>query len=224
LRIGLGPAASRALAPSGGTKWLADLPSVHTLTDERIAGRAREGHVGEFNELVARYSERIYAFCLRSVGDRHAAEDLAQATFVAAYSSLPRYNQARPFSAWLFGIAVNQCRMHRRRHRRSRLRLWFTRDGDVDEGLEGIPDESPTPEGAVAEADTRQRIRNAVLALPQAYREVLVLRYIEDMPTRDVAEALSLSLEATAKRLTRGTRMLRDRLGATVGLGGGDFV
>jgi len=206
--------AGGGIAAIGGPSTLFETTGASAaMNDEALAGFARAGRLGSFDCLVRRYSDRVYAFCLRNVGNAEVAQDLTQATFVGAYSGLSGYNPRRPFGPWLFGIAANQCRMWQRRRRKVPMPASDRSSGE-DSGLETIADESPTPESVVEQASHFDAIRRAVSALPSPYREVIVLRYVEDMPTRDVAEALGLSLDAVAKRLTRGTHMLRERLQA----------
>ncbi len=181
------------------------------VSDERLAAAARAGEAGAFDLLVERYAARVAAFCLRNVGDPEEAQDLAQATFLAAFRSLASFTDGRRFAPWLFGIAANQCRMwHRKR----------AAEVDCAEPVrENVADPGPTPEGIVQAVEQKRLVRRAVLGLPPRYREVITLRYLQGMSTRDIAAALGLSGEAAAKRLSRGIDMLRERLAALEGMG-----
>lgn len=179
------------------------------VSDEELAVAARTGQREPFDLLVERHASRVYAFCLRNVGTADDAEDLTQATFVAAFHSVSRYTDGRPFTPWLFGIAANQCRMFHRK-RASEM----SRSASLSEAW---PDPSPTPEGLIETEERKRQVRRAVLGLPTSYREVVTLRYLQGMRVRDIAAALGLSVEAAAKRLTRGVDMLRERLAALEG-------
>jgi RNA polymerase sigma factor (sigma-70 family) len=173
-------------------------------TDEKLAVSARAGVADDFDSLVSRHAGRVYAFCLRTTGSAQDAEDLTQATFLAAYESLGNYNSDRPFTPWLFGIAANQCRMwHRRRHRTPET------PGRV---LETVEDPLPTPESVYEQAESAATIRRVLSGMPGTYRDAVALRCLEGMSTREIADALGLSLEAAAKRLARGMHMVRERL------------
>lgn len=173
-------------------------------TDEQLAISARAGALADFDSLVARHAGRVYAFCLRTTGAAQDAEDLSQATFLAAYESLANYNSERPFTPWLFGIAANQCRMWHRRRRRTP-----ETPGRI---LDIMEDPLPTPETAYEQAESAATIRRVLAGMPSTYREAVALRCLEGMSTREIADALHLSLEAAAKRLARGMRMVRERL------------
>ena len=174
------------------------------VSDESLAVRARAGALLDFDSLVGRYAARIHAFCLRATGSAADAEDLTQTTFLAAYESLGAYNPERAFGPWLFGVAANQCRMwHRKQGRMSE---------SVGRTLEGVEDPAPTPERAYEHAETGEVVRRALAGLPRTYRAAVTLRCVESMASREIASALNLSLEAAAKRLARGMRMLRERL------------
>jgi RNA polymerase sigma-70 factor (ECF subfamily) len=174
------------------------------ISDESLALRAQAGVRMDFDSLVSRYAARIHAFCLRATGSAQDAEDLTQTTFLAAYESLSGYNPERAFGPWLFGVAANQCRMwHRKQGRMSEC---------VGRALESVEDPAPTPERAYEHAETGEVVRRALAGLPRTYRASVTLRCVEGMSTREIASALNLSLEAAAKRLARGMRMLRERL------------
>jgi len=174
------------------------------VSDEMLAVSAKAGQCVDFDSLVERYAARIHAFCLRATGSAQDAEDLTQATFLAAYESLGNYNDERPFGPWLFGVAANQCRMWHRRHSRESER--------AGKAVEAVEDPAPTPERAYEHVETAAIIRRALAGMPSTYRSAVTLRCLEGMSTREIADALSLSLEAAAKRLARGMRMLRERL------------
>lgn len=200
--VRVGPLPAKYKAPE--KRRNATVSGMLVLTDEVLALRAKAGETPDFDALVDRYASKIHAFCLRATGSSADAEDLTQATFLAAFESLGNYNADRPFGPWLFGIAANQCRMWHRRH---------SRCGDrVGSPLETLEDPAPSPERVVEHSETAHLIRKTLAGLPATYRTAVSLRCIEGMSTREIAEALGLSLEATAKRLARGMRMLRQRL------------
>jgi RNA polymerase sigma-70 factor (ECF subfamily) len=174
--------------------------------DEALALRAQAGATVDFDALVDRYAARIHAFCMRATGSAADAEDLTQATFLAAFECLGNYNPERPFGPWLFGIAANQCRMWHRRQGRMGERV-----GRI---LDTVRDPAPTPERAYEHAETARVIRRVLAGLPSTYRGAVSLRCLQGMSTREIAEALDISVEAAAKRLARGMNMLRDRLQA----------
>lgn len=174
--------------------------------DEALALRAQAGTLVDFDALVERYAPRIHSFCLRATGSPSDAEDLTQATFIAAFECLGNYNPSRPFGPWLFGIAANQCRM------------WHRKQGRMGERvvrvLETVRDSAPTPDRAYEQAETAQVVRRVLAGMPSTYRGAVSLRCLEGMSTREIAEVLGISVEAAAKRLARGMSMLRERLEA----------
>lgn len=176
------------------------------VRDEVLALRAQSGTSVDFDALVDRYAARIHAFCMRATGSPADAEDLTQATFLAAFECLGNYNSDRPFGPWLFGIAANQCRMWHRKQGRMGER--------VARVLETVKDPAPTPDRVYEQAEIARVIRHVLAGMPSTYRGAVSLRCLQGMSTKEIAEVLGISVEAAAKRLARGMNMLRERLEA----------
>jgi RNA polymerase sigma-70 factor (ECF subfamily) len=155
-----------------------------------------------FSQLVAQHQDQVTALVWRLLG-WHADEvqDVVQDVFLAALQSLPRFRgEARP-ATWLYRIAVNECRRHRRR-RILRLRLWQRRE----------PRDAATSH-PVADTETHAQVRRAVAALAPPYREVVVLRYLEGLPIEEIAAIVGHSPNAVEVRLHRAREALRETLG-----------
>jgi RNA polymerase sigma-70 factor (ECF subfamily) len=139
----------------------------------------------------------VYRMC----GDSNLAEDAAQEAFVRAWQHLPGYRPRSPFRNWLYRIATNAARDALRRERETT---------DIDTLSLAAADAGP--EDAVEGAERGECVRQAVLALPPASQEVLILREYEGLSYRDIAETLSIPIGTVMSRLNYARSRLRESL------------
>lgn len=171
---------------------------------QRLAG----GEDLALNELMHLWSTRITAFLARMTGDVHAANDLAQETFVRVYRHRKSYRATQAFSTWIFHIAANLARNHAR---------WRSRHPEslmAQETLADLPHASSadSPDEAVMREEQASAVRAAVLALPDELREPLVLSVYESLPHVEIAAILELSAKAVEMRLYRARQLLKEQL------------
>jgi RNA polymerase sigma-70 factor, ECF subfamily len=177
-------------------------------SDGAVIQRCRRGEVELFRILVERYQNRIFSLAVRLLGNPEEALDAAQDTFVRAFRALEQFDAERPFAPWLCRIATNTC-----------VGLLRKRRPDVF-SLDAMPEyEAETALAAAsAETDPWQRLeRNlrdeeiqcAVLALPEAYRMVILLRYTDELSYEEIAAAMELPLGTVKTLLHRARGRLR---------------
>ena len=182
-------------------------------TDAEVVALALSGRQDAYRELLARYRAPIYRLVRASTGDAQEALDLTQNTFIAAFSSLDRYDQSRPLLAWLRRIALNKSRDWWRK-RRLREILW--RSGPIDTA-HNVPDDAVLADVQAADRAELARVMAAIARLPARLRETLILRTIEGLGEAETAELLGVSEKAVETRLYRA----RGKLSALLG-GGSD--
>lgn len=171
--------------------------------DAELVQASRRGDLAAFGQLVERHKSLVFAICLAASGDRGEAEDSAQEVFLAAWRTLDRLRDPEKLRPWLCGIARNVAAKTRRRKRHESLSAT-----DLPES-QAMSD----PLEALIDRETEARVQDALQAMPEAYREPLVLFYQEARSVSDVAAALGLSVDAVKQRLTRGRRLLRKGVG-----------
>lgn len=159
-------------------------------------GMAKEAEA-EITRMMDAYGGMLAGLCTAMLGDADLAQDVTQETFLRAYRSFGRFN-GRSEKAWLTRIAVNLCRDHWKSR-------WFRH---VDRRV--TPEMLPEP--AAPEDERRQRVWEAVKALPGPLREVVLLRYYQDMRPEEITRALRISRSALYRRLDRAHRVLREQL------------
>ena len=172
--------------------------------DRDDAARLRRGDTAGLAGLMDRHQDRLFRYLLRLLGDEAVAEDAFQQTWLQVAERIGRYDRSRPFAPWLFAVARNLALDHLRRRRPESL------------------DEHPEPEAPVtpeadpfARAVARQqgaRLADAVAGLQPLDREVLSLRFEEDLALPQLAETLGVPIPTAKARLYRALARLRERL------------
>ena len=158
-----------------------------------------------FEVLYRRYLDRVYGYAFYQLGDHHDAEDATERTFLAALRALDTFrDEGATFRAWLFRIAHNTIA----NARRSRFRR---RTEPLPEGLRAAPNADPA--GLVLEAEERRRVLRAVSELPDDRRQVVLLRFVDGLSSREIGQVMDRSEGAARVLLHRALRDLAGRLG-----------
>ena len=159
-----------------------------------------------FEDVVREHQDSVYGAALRVLGDRDLALDAANQTFMKAYRSIASYDPSRPIKHWLLRIAVNEAITIGRARTRERAR----RAPEADAA--DVVDRSATPEAETLDRESRDGIRAAVARLPELYREVVVLRYFNELSVDEVAAVLGRSSSTVGVQLLRARQLLRKGL------------
>ncbi|CAN7594964.1 MULTISPECIES: RNA polymerase sigma factor SigW [Bacillaceae] len=184
---------------------------MEALVNKRIK-QVLKGDQNAFAELVELYKDKVFQICFRMLGNRHEAEDIAQEAFIRAYVNIETFNQKRKFSTWLFRIATNLC-IDRIRKKKPDYFL----DAEVA-GTEGLTMYSQVaadvqlPEDEVENMELQETIQKEISKLPEKYRSVIVLKYIEELPLQEISDILDLPLGTVKTRVHRGREALRKQL------------
>jgi RNA polymerase sigma-70 factor (ECF subfamily) len=181
------------------------------LTDEQIVARVRAGDLAAFEEVMRRYNQRIFRIVRSIVKDDEETEDVMQDAYVSALSHLADFAGRARFSTWLTRIAVHEAFARlRRRHRQQPL------DALHSESERESSRAMKTPEHYALQRELRLILENAILALPEHFRTVFVLREVEQLSVAETAETLELNADTVKTRLHRARNLLRDELGMRV--------
>ena len=175
-------------------------------TDQGLAEQARRGETTAFGELVTRYQMSVFNVCYRLMGERRAAEDLAQEAFIRAYQRLHTFDPARPFGPWIRRVAANVCLNHLALHPPSVVSL-------EDEYDEPFGADSDNPEAALEQAQSAEAVRAALLELPTHYRAAIELRHFQEMSYDEMAVTLKIPVSDVKSHLFRARKLLAIKLG-----------
>jgi len=169
-----------------------------------------------FAQVVAENYERIFNVIYRLVNDDEEAADLTQDTFVAAYRAYGRFRHEASAYTWLYRIAVNLTKNRFEKQQRVDSREAFSLDApmqlDSDEVMRQVEDWALSPDRVSENDELRAIVLSEVAALKYDYREVVVLRDLEGLRYREIAQVLGCSIEAVKSRLFRARSVLRERL------------
>ncbi|MBV9867505.1 MAG: sigma-70 family RNA polymerase sigma factor [Abitibacteriaceae bacterium] len=188
------------------------LVSPATDTTMRLLERCRRGDTTAFDEIVAQHQNRIYNLCYWMLSDPEEAADAAQDAFVRAYRSLDHFRGDCAFGTWLHRIAVNVCLDATRRRKRAAV-PFSTIEGDEDQSREQEPaDTAHTPAEQADRQERHRALYEALAALSENHRTVLVLLDIQGHSYEEAAASLELPLGTVKSRLNRARLALRDKL------------
>jgi RNA polymerase sigma-70 factor, ECF subfamily len=184
---------------------------MEALVKKRIL-QVLKGDQDAYGEIVELYKDKVYQISYRMLGNRHEAEDIAQEAFIRAFINIHSFNIDLKFSTWLFRIATNLC-IDRIRKKKPDYYL----DAEVA-GTDGlnmysqIPSKTDMPEKEVESLELEETIQREILKLPEKYRTVIVLKYIEELSLIEISKILNLPIGTVKTRIHRGREALRKQL------------
>src|SRR5579863_3882030 len=176
------------------------------------AGLKRQD-AGLLDDLIVRYQHRLLRYLLYLTGNREMAEDLFQEVWMRVLVRGAQFNGQARFDTWLFTIARNLVIDHRRKRTMSSLDESFEGGSEDDRPMSfEVADGEPTPFDRFSNLEDRERIASALLQLDTLHREVLVLRFHEELSLEEIAKVTRAPLSTVKSRLYRGLAMIKPRL------------
>ena len=180
---------------------------MNALQERQWVASARQGDQDAFAQLVGAYEKRVLALTLRMCGNPEDGAEAAQEAFLAVWQGLPDFRGEASFSTWLYRLASNACVDLLRREGRHRAAAGPSLD-DGELNVEA-PDPAPTPQEAAERSELRRQIEEGLGRLPEEYRQVLILREMQQLSYEEIATALCLGLGTVKSRISRGRKRLR---------------
>lgn len=181
--------------------------------DEDVA-RLRRGDLNALSELMTRYQNRLYRYLLRIVRQPAEAEDLFQQTWLRVVEKIRSFDASRNFDAWLFTLARNLAIDHLRRTCPQSLDEPLANSRHSENVADGMQCKDRTPLDHALAAERRTEISEAMAGLPMMYREVLTLRFEEEMKIEEIAQVTAVPVSTVKARLRRSLEQLRYALEA----------
>jgi RNA polymerase sigma factor (sigma-70 family) len=187
-------------------------PSASRKEDSELIRKAVKGDQEAFRRLMDKYQPAIHHVISRMINDRTEVIDLTQETFVKAFSSLKSFNHMYAFSTWIYKIASNTCIDHLRKKKLQTFSIDQQTGSDGDDYSYELPDATYRADKEIITDQRSQLVIRAIDSLPQKYREVIVLRHLEEKNYDEIADILDLPLGTVKAHIFRGRELLYKQL------------
>jgi RNA polymerase sigma-70 factor (ECF subfamily) len=188
-------------------------PTLERRDEAQMIASILAGDTQLYHELIRPYERSVYMMALSYMKNEADAEDVAQEAFLKAFHHLSSFRAEARFSTWLVGIALNEARSRLRREGVLRME---SIDDTPEEGGHISPailrDWREVPSEALERKEVRQMLQKAITNLPEKYREVFLLRDVEELNIVETAAALSITVGNVKVRLHRARLMLQKQL------------
>ena len=178
------------------------------LAQEReIVLRCQNGDADAMGTLIVRYQHWVYNIAYGILGHHQDAEDAAQDAFVSAWENIGRFQFRSRFSTWLYRIVKNKCLNHIDQYQRRK-----TDPTEIDDSQPWVPLDTTTPEEQALRNEEKEIVHTALAKLKPSYREILVLRELQDLTYEEIAEILGCTLGRVKSRLHEARKALKKEL------------
>lgn len=177
--------------------------------DLKIIESCLLGNPEAFSRIIDKYKGMVYNLAYRMCGNFHDSEDITQEAFVKTYQNLSHYNPAFRFSTWLYQITLNiiRDRLKKKNMESVSLDRSFLDKKTMKDEL--ISEQEGNPEHFLDNQERKMKIHQAIISLPVQYREIIVLRHLQDLSYRELASILKISPETVKIRLYRAREQLK---------------
>jgi RNA polymerase sigma-70 factor, ECF subfamily len=181
------------------------------LTDEELILEFQQNNtVKAFEILVQRYKNPLINYIYRFLGDYEACADIVQETMIKVYKNKDSYKSIAKFSTWIYTIAGNLARTEYQRRKRRNI-FSINSYGEDDENFD-IPDESARPDVITDSGIKDEIIQKALLNVSDSYREMVILRDIQELSYEEIAEVTGITVGTVKSRINRGRTQLQKLL------------
>lgn len=186
--------------------------------EQELIAEMKAGSEQAFALLIAQYSHPVYSLIARSLRDPADAADVTQEVFVKIFRNISSFHGDASLRTWIYRIALHEASNQRRwwnRHKRQEMTIDASQENDEGETFclaDALATSEASPFDCAVRSELKDRIAAALQKLPEAFREVVVLREIEGFGYEEIAEMLQVNLGTVKSRLTRGRAALRAAL------------
>ncbi len=179
------------------------------MSDEDLMQQFQAGSVEAFDLLVSRYKDPLTNYLYRFLGDARESEDLLQETFMRVFRNRHSYRRIARFSTWLYTIAGNLARSEYRKRRRRKVQSIQSINRDSEEYEIEIPDDTFRPDADANGTISDEYVMDALREIPDDFREVVILRDVQQLSYEEIAEITGLPMGTVKSRINRGRTKLQ---------------
>jgi len=175
--------------------------------DFQLVLKAKEGSQKAYADLMQRYKDSIYFMSLKMVNNKEDAMDITVETFAKAFEKLDKYQPEYAFSTWLFRVATNNCIDFLRKKKLNTVSIDNMVDDDDDRPMQ-IKSDTLNPEESSIKKQQSEELKLLIESLPARYRNLLTLRYFDELSYEEIAQQLDLPLGTVKAQLFRAKYLL----------------
>jgi len=187
-----------------------------TDDDAELVGRSQKGDLDAFERLVQKHQKKMFNIAFRIAGDHDDASEIVQDAFVAAFRNIRKFRGASRFTTWLTTITINQARNRLKQVRSRRFHEINSLDDPIETRDGSIMADPPSKEASVLDRleqrDLREKVQNCIAALEPDFREVLVLRDLQEFSYEEIGTMLTVAAGTVKSRLFRAREAVKDCL------------
>lgn len=199
------------------------IASKHTtlsiLSDEDLMGFVQKGREAAFSELVIRYNDRLHNFLFRYTQNHKDCEDLVQETFLRVHKSRHSYERIAKFSTWMYTIAINLAKSLYKKKKKMQLISIHKNENDPDAFEIILEDSVILQDEELHQNLSLQKLGEALSSLQSEFRNVVILRDIEQMSYEEISEKLNVPMGTVKSRINRGRAQISKKIGEYVDIG-----
>jgi RNA polymerase sigma factor (sigma-70 family) len=182
--------------------------SENSKNDYNLVLKARDGSQKAYADLMHRYKDSIYFMVLKMVNNKEDAMDLTVETFAKAFEKLDKYQPDFAFSTWLFRVATNNCIDFIRKKKLVTFSIHGMMDDEGEEKQLQIKADVLNPEEASIKRQQTEELKMLIDGLPARYRNLITLRYFDELSYEEIAQQLDLPLGTVKAQLFRARDLL----------------
>ncbi|NOZ60636.1 MAG: sigma-70 family RNA polymerase sigma factor [Calditrichaeota bacterium] len=182
------------------------------ISEKELIKRAKQGDRQAQAQIVVKYERMVYNLSLRLLGDQDLAEGVLQETFLKVIQALPNFKEQSQLSTWIYRIATNQALMRLRSKKRHRQSFDENIENENRDYSAFIRSLEKDPLDSLINQELKEKMDRAIAELPENYRAAFVLKDIEGLALKEIADILDISLPAVKSNLHRARIVLRNKL------------
>lgn len=184
---------------------------IKKLTDEELIFAFQQGNSEAYSEIVYRYKDKLVNFVYRYAGNFDDSEDIVQETLIKVYTSKHLYREIAKFSTWIYTIAINLAKT--KLLKKQKMKTFSLSDTyDDDDKDFDVPDEAFTPDVDANSKFLSKHIQEALNRINENYRELVIMRDIDDLSYEEIVEITGLPMGTVKSRINRGREKLQELL------------
>lgn len=193
--------------------------------EKHLLDKAKKGDIEAFEQLIAAYQKKVFNIALRMIGNYDDASELAQEVFIRIFKSLKSFKEESQFSTWIYKIATNVC-LDELRKRKNKNLVSLDEDIKYDDSeiKRQVEDNRPTPDVTAEKNEIRRIVHEAIGALSDDYKTVIIMRDIQGFSYEEIAKIIKCPEGTVKSRINRARQALREILSKKRELLSGDYV